>query len=95
MIFFATIEYAEGNEQLKAQHPAHRAYLRTLLEDGRLRAAGPFAGDTGAVGVLDAESADDVEMMVEADPYVATGVVTGWTVRQMAYWSAQAAKGVR
>lgn len=95
MKFAAIIEYGDDEAGLKANHPAHRAYLRTFLEDGRLRAAGPFAGDTGALWVLDAADVEEVEEIVRGDPLVGAGVITSWVIRPMAYWSAQEAKGAR
>ena len=87
--FAAIIEYGGDKERLKAHHPAHRAYLRTFLDSGQLRAAGPFADDAGALWVLDADTAEAAERIVEA------GVITGWTIRPIAYWSAREAKGAR
>ena len=95
MKFAAIIEYGSDKEALKACHPAHRTYLRTFLENGQLRAAGPFADDEGALWVLDANSAGAAEAIVKRDPLVAAGVITSWTVRPLAYWSAQEAKGAR
>jgi uncharacterized protein YciI len=63
MKFAAIIEYGSDNNSLKASHPAHRAYLRTYLENGQLRAAGPFADDAGALWVLDAENAEAAEQI--------------------------------
>ncbi len=56
MKFAAIIEYGDDADGLKANHPAHRTYLRTFLENGQLRAAGPFAYDAGALWVLDADT---------------------------------------
>ena len=95
MKFVATIEYGGDKDALKANHPAHRAYLREFLENGQLWAAGPFADDAGALWVLDADSADAVEKIVKTDPLVAAGVITSWTIRPLAYWSAQEAKGAK
>ena len=52
MKFAAIIEYGDDKDGLKANHAAHRTYLRTFLENGQLRAAGPFADDAGALWVL-------------------------------------------
>ena len=81
MKFAAIIEYGPDKDQVKAFHPAHREYLRHFLENGQLRAAGPFADDAGALWVLDAESAEAVEEIVKGDPYVAAGVIVSWKVR--------------
>ncbi len=95
MKFATIIDYGSDKDKVKALHPAHREYLRRFLENGQLRAAGPFANDAGALWILEAESAGAVEEIVQGDPYVAAGVIVGWTVRPLAYWSAQEAKGVR
>ena len=95
MIFAATIEYSQDKEKVKALHPAHRDYLRIFLENGQLRAAGPFAEDAGALWILDAEDAEAAQKIVQEDPYVAAGVIVSWKVRPLAYWSAQQAKGAR
>jgi len=34
MKFAAIIEYSGDKDRLKANHPAHRTYLRTFLENG-------------------------------------------------------------
>ena len=95
MKFAAIIEYRDDHARLKAEHPAHRSYLRTFLENGQLRAAGPFADDAGALWVLDADSAEAAEEIVRGDPLVRAGVITSWQIRPLAYWSAQEAKGAR
>ena len=95
MKFAAIIEYAPDAERVQSLHPAHRDYLRRFLENGQLRAAGPFADDAGALWVLDAESAEAAEQIVQGDPYVAAGVIASWKIRPLAYWSAQEAKGAR
>ena len=95
MKFAAIIEYGDDKDGLKANHPAHRAYLRTFLESGQLRAAGPFADDAGALWVLDAASMEAAEEIVKGDPLVGAGVITSWQIRPIAYWSAQEAKGAR
>ena len=95
MKFAAIIEYSADANSLKTHHPAHRAYLRKFLENGQLRAAGPFADDAGALWILDAESAPAAEAIVKGDPFVDAGVITSWVIRPIAYWSAQADKGAR
>jgi uncharacterized protein YciI len=93
MKFAAIIEYGDDKDGLKANHPAHRTYLRTFLENGQLRAAGPFADDAGALWILDADTEEAAEMVVKGDPLVNAGVITSWMIRPIAYWSAQEAKG--
>ena len=95
MLFAAIIEYGDDRAKTKALHPAHREYLRKFLENGQLRAAGPFSEDAGALWVLDTENASQTEDIVRNDPYTAEGVIVSWKVRPFAYWSAQEAKGAR
>ena len=95
MKFAAIIEYGNDKDGLKANHSAHRTYLRTFLENGQLRAAGPFADDAGALWVLDTDSAEAAEEIVRRDPFVALGIITSWKIRPIEYWSAQEAKGAR
>ena len=95
MKFVAIIEYGDDKGALRTNHPAHRTYLRTFLANGQLRAAGPFADDAGALWVLDADTAEAAEEIVKGDPLVGAGVITGWKIRPIAYWSAQEAKGAR
>ncbi len=70
MKYAVIIEYGADKDRLKATHPAHRAYLSTFLENGQLRAAGPFSDDAGALWVLDAGSAEEAEQIVKGDPLV-------------------------
>ena len=95
MKFAAIIEYGQDKDRLRANHPAHRAYLRTFLENGQLQAAGPFADDAGALWVLDADTAEAANEIVRRDPLVGDGVITGWKIRPLAYWSAREAKGAQ
>ena len=95
MKFAAIIEYGQDKGLVKSLHADHREYLRRLLANGQLRAAGPFADDAGALWVLDAEDQEAVEDVVRGDPYVAAGVIVSWKVRPIAYWSAQEAKGAK
>lgn len=95
MKFAAIIEYGGDKERLRAKYPAHRTYLRTFLENGQLRAAGPFADDAGALWVLDADTAEAAEEIIKGDPLIDAGVITSWRIRPIAYWSSQEAKGAR
>ena len=95
MKFAAIIEYGPDKDALRAYHPTHRAYLRTFLASDQLRAAGPFADDAGALWVLDADTAEAANQIVMGDPFVAAGVITSWSIRPIAYWSAREDKGAK
>ncbi len=89
----AIIEYAQDKEKIKAIAPVHRQYLRGFLENGQLRAAGPFAGHAGALWILEVETTEEAEEIIKADPYAAAGVFVKWQIRPLSYWSAKEAKG--
>ncbi len=61
MKFAVVIEYEADKKRLKPFTRLIGEYLRRFLENGQLRAAGPFAEDAGALWISDAESAEAVE----------------------------------
>jgi uncharacterized protein YciI len=88
-----TIEYLPDTARLHDVFRHHREYLRTVLEKGHLRAAGPFDDDSGALWVLDVDTVDEAEQIVKGDPAVEAGVFTSWDIRPLSYWSAQKSTG--
>ena len=89
----AIIEYIKDEEKIKATHPAHRIYLRTFLENGKLLAAGPFSDNAGALWVLEVQSVEEAEEIVKGDPFVLANVIVSWKIRPFMYWSAKESKG--
>ena len=61
---------------------AHRALWRSFSADGRLLMIGPFADEPagGAMGVFTSRGA--AEDFVAHDPFVTSGLVAKWTVRE-------------
>ncbi len=88
MIFAAVITYAD-KAGIQAAAAAHREYLRGVLHDGRLLAAGPFPATGGALWVFEADSFEAAEATVRADPSHAAGNAL-WQLHPLAYWSAKA-----
>ncbi len=93
MKFAALIQHGPDQDAVRAIFPEHRAYLRSLLEAGRLVAAGPLTQQAGALWILEAETLPAAEDLIRADPSHAAGVFVGWQVYPLAYWSAKEAKG--
>jgi uncharacterized protein YciI len=57
---------------------AHFAHLQRLLADGVLVLAGPTLGETNTgIAVLDAPDEATARSIMESDPAIAAGVVTG------------------
>ena len=79
--------------KVKDTFAAHRVYLRVFLENGQLRAAGPFAEDSGGLWILDVKTVEEADKIVKDDPFVAAGAIVAWKIRPLSYWSAQQARG--
>jgi uncharacterized protein YciI len=71
--------------------PAHLERLQTLQQAGRLLLAGPFpaidsndpgaAGFSGSLIVAEFDTQADAQAWADADPYLATGVYAGVSVK--------------
>jgi len=78
MKIIAIMYYIHNKEQSELFFVAHKDYRQGFLEDGRLRAAGPFADDSGAIWTLEVETIEEAAKIVNSDPYVLAGVCTSW-----------------
>jgi uncharacterized protein YciI len=81
MLFAALIDYTTDASKIAATRPAHRVYLKTLLDTGRLAVSGPFLDDRGGLLVYAAETAEEVEALLRDDPFTQAGVFVSWTIR--------------
>ena len=83
MAYFAT-EYVYGPAEEQAKHrPAHREYLGSLIEEGKLAASGPYlSGEAGALLIFIAESEEEVITMIEKDPMRVGGAVLSYDIRE-------------
>ncbi len=77
-------------DRRKPYRQAHMALIDAAEHEGRLVLAGPFKPADGALLVFRAETAGDVEQFAAGDPYVTSGVVKSWRVRE---WSVVAGDG--
>ncbi|MEP1470590.1 MAG: YciI family protein [Halieaceae bacterium] len=78
------------NQRLKAR-PAHLERIQTLVDQGRLLAAGPHpaldtedpgdAGFTGSLIIGEFDSLESATAWADADPYVEAGVFSKVTVK--------------
>lgn len=85
-IFAVTYHYVSDDDAINAHRPVHREYLRSLLDGGGLLAAGPTTGrqTPSAQLIFEAESAEEVNALLDADPFVLEGVVTS---REIYEWN--------
>lgn len=77
-IFAVTYTYGAPEEQLATLRTQHRDYLANLPE---LLISGPASDSREAVLVFRADSREQVEALVAADPFVAAGFVGEHVVR--------------
>jgi hypothetical protein len=54
--------------------PAHLEHLGVYDRQGRVRLAGPLTDGAGSLIVMEAENAEDVRRIADADPYFTGGV---------------------
>jgi uncharacterized protein YciI len=81
MKYAAIIEYLTDPEKVQAVRPIHREYLTKLKEQGRLFASGPFTDGSGALIIYEADTAEDAESLLRADPFHHAGVFVSWRIR--------------
>lgn len=81
MLFAALIDYTSDSSKIAATRPSHREYLKGLLDSGRLAISGPFTDDKGGLLVYEADSAEEAEKLIQADPFTQAGVFLSWTIR--------------
>jgi uncharacterized protein YciI len=81
MKFAASIEYSQDSALVETHRPAHRTYLTSLLDQGKLFASGPYADGSGALIIYEADTPEAAEAILKADPFHAAGVFQKWNLR--------------
>jgi uncharacterized protein YciI len=81
MKYAAIIEYSQDREKVQALRPQHRQYLADLRARGRLAASGPFADDSGALIIYEADSAEQAEQLLRGDPFHHNGIFLRYVLR--------------
>ena len=77
----ALIEYIADADKVNALRPAHRQYLTSLLEQGKLALSGPLTDAPGALIVYEADSVATAEELLRGDPFHSGGVFVRWQIR--------------
>ncbi len=80
-LFILTYGYNE-TDQRAARRDDHVAYLKKLVADGALVAAGPYEDKTGGVILLRAEDKAAAEALVADDPYTRLDVTKDRWLRE-------------
>ena len=93
MKYAALIEYSQDKVLVESHRPAHRVYLKSLLDNNQLFEAGPTEDGYGALIIYEADSPEGVEALMKGDPFFAAGVFLKWTVRpwKMVFFNANLA----
>ncbi len=81
MKYAAIIEYLQDKAKVSELRPVHRQYLTSLKEKGRLVACGPFTDDSGALIIYEADSKEEAEKLLQADPFNQNGVFLRYQLR--------------
>jgi uncharacterized protein YciI len=79
--FVAILTFQNEEQRLKVR-PQHREYLASLLEQGKLVLSGPFADDTGAMIMYEAETEEEVREIIAGDPYTAADAIAELQLRE-------------
>lgn len=77
MYAIAIIRYRRPLEEVTKHTDAHRAYLQTLKQDGRMIASGPMVPRNGGMLLLrvpDSEAQTTLDSIRDNDPYVRSGM---------------------
>lgn len=86
MHFLLFYDYGENAVERRAPYrQEHLTLARQAVQRGELVLAGAYADPLdGAALVFEADDVSVVERFVAKDPYVASGLVTGWRIRAWA-----------
>ena len=81
LLFYDVVDnYAEGRTPFRAEHLSH---ARAALDRGDLVLGGAFANPIdGTVLLFKGSSPAAAESFAKSDPYVTSGLVTKWRVRE-------------
>ena len=82
VLFYDTV--GDFMERRQPHRPSHLALIDAAHRDGSLVLAGALKPDGGALLVFRANDVSEVEAFARRDPYVTSGLVTGWRVREWA-----------
>lgn len=81
MIVVVSYRYVTDRD-LSEVRPAHRAFLRELLEAGALVTSGPLPASNGALLVLRVDSPELALEALEADPFLVQGFIAARTAEE-------------
>ncbi|NIJ14946.1 hypothetical protein FHU38_005354 [Saccharomonospora amisosensis] len=78
--FVVEIRYVQ--DKFGPVRPRHREYLASLAEQGKVLVAGPLQDDTGGLTLYEAADRQELQRLIDADPYHIEGAIAERTVRE-------------
>ena len=81
-VFVVTYLYSATAEQLNEIRPIHRQWLAGLLEAGQLLASGPMIDNPEALLVFRSDSASELAMLLDNDPFDIAGFIGSRSIQQ-------------
>ncbi len=75
MKFAVIAEYTADKARIAEVRPLHRVHLTKLKEQKKIVVSGPFVDDSGALMIFEAESAEEIERLMSADPFPERGKI--------------------
>ena len=82
-MYVVRMEHPDGEGWGKHVVP-HVLYLKKLIDNGKLLASGPLKGTKLRAGflIMVADSREEVEAMIQADPFSTEGLICGLTIEE-------------
>jgi uncharacterized protein YciI len=81
-VFAVQYSYVDDPDRVTEHRPAHRDFLRNLLDAGTVLAAGAYTdGPAGALLVFRGDSAQQIAEILQDDPFQKLGLVQDCTIR--------------
>ena len=69
-------------DTLADSRPRHRAYLRDLVEKGKVAAAGPWADDSAGFAIYHVADRAELDSLLAEDPYTSDRVAAKRTINE-------------
>lgn len=60
----------------------HVSHLKKIYKSGNLILCGPFVDDSGAVLIIEAKSQQDVESIIQSDPFIKEKYYTDYSITE-------------
>lgn len=75
-LYAALFTYVADPDRIDEVRPAHREYLKTLLDSGSLHEAGRFGHERGGLIVYSTETESEARGLLDRDPFTLEGVIS-------------------